>query len=88
MKTEIKKYLDSHSFMFRKEFLLSLLVFVVVGFAATFLFYNSAIDISTKIPVKKQESNSVSRKRKTNCLYWSNFQIPAKYNFQRLSANN
>ena len=64
MKTEIKKYLDSFTFMFRKEFLLSLLVFVVVGFAATFLFYKSAVDISTKIPTDKQELNSVSEKEK------------------------
>jgi phosphonate transport system substrate-binding protein len=50
--------------MFRKEFLLSLLVFTIVGFAATFLFYKSAIDISTKIPSGKQEFNSVTEKEK------------------------
>jgi phosphonate transport system substrate-binding protein len=50
--------------MFKKEFLLSLLVFTIVGFAATFLFYKSAIDISTKIPSGKQEFNSVSEKEK------------------------
>jgi len=50
--------------MFKKEFLLSLLVFTIVGFAATFLFYKSAIDISTKIPSGKQEVKSVSEKEK------------------------
>lgn len=50
--------------MFKKEFLLSLLVFIVVGSAATFLFYKSAVDISTKIPVEKQESISSSDKQK------------------------
>lgn len=64
MKTEIKKYFDRSAFMFRKEFLLSLLVFVVIGFAATFLFYKSAVDISTKIPTGKQELNTVSKKEK------------------------
>lgn len=64
MKPIVKKYLDSSSFMFRKEFLLSLLVFIAVGLAATFLFYKSAIDISTKIPVEKQETISSSEKQK------------------------
>ncbi|MFZ1520244.1 MAG: PhnD/SsuA/transferrin family substrate-binding protein [Ignavibacteriaceae bacterium] len=64
MKLVKNKYLDSHSFMFRKEFLLSLLFFIVVGSSATFLFYNSAIDISTKIPVKKQEAESLLEKQK------------------------
>lgn len=50
--------------MFRKEFLLSLAVFIFIGFAATFLFYKSAIDISTKIPSGKQEFNSVYEKEK------------------------
>jgi len=50
--------------MFKKEFLLSLLVFTIVGFAATFFFYKSAIDISTKIPSGKQEVKSVSEKEK------------------------
>ena len=64
MKPEIKNILNSFSFMLRKEFLLSLLVFIVVGFAATFLFYKSAIDISTNIPTDKQELNSVSENEK------------------------
>jgi phosphonate transport system substrate-binding protein len=50
--------------MLRKEFLLSLLVFIVVGFAATFLFYKSAIDISTKTPSHDKEENSVSENKK------------------------
>jgi phosphonate transport system substrate-binding protein len=50
--------------MLRKEFLLSLLVFIIVGFAATFLFYKSAIDISTKTPSHDQEDNSVSENKK------------------------
>jgi phosphonate transport system substrate-binding protein len=54
--------------MLRKEFLLSLLVFIVVGFAATFLFYKSAIDISTKTPSHDKEENSVSENKK-NTVY-------------------
>ena len=50
--------------MLRKEFLLSLLVFIVVGFAATFLFYKSAIDISTNVKADEQEINSTSEKQK------------------------
>jgi len=50
--------------MLRKEFLFSLLVFTIIGFAATFLFYNSAVDISTNIPVEKQETVSLSEKNK------------------------
>ena len=64
MKPEIKNILDSSSFMLRKEFLLSLLVFIVIGFATTFLFYKSAIDISTNIPTDKNELTSISEKDK------------------------
>ncbi len=50
--------------MFRKEFLISLLIVIPIGFAATFLFYKSAVDISTKIPTREQKENSVSEKKK------------------------
>ena len=64
MTTVRKNIFSSASFMLRKEFLLSLLVFIVVVFAATFLFYKSAIDISTKTPSHDQEENSVSENKK------------------------
>ena len=64
MKTVKKNIFSSASFMLRKEFLLSLLVFIVVGFAATFLFYKSAIDISTNVKADEQEINSTSEKQK------------------------
>ena len=64
MKTVKKNIFSNASFMLRKEFLLSLLVFIVVGFAATFLFYKSAIDISTNVKADEQEINSSSEKQK------------------------
>ena len=64
MKTVRKNIFNSASFMLRKEFLLSLLVFILVGFAATFLFYKSAIDISTNVKADEQEINSTSENQK------------------------
>ncbi len=50
--------------MFRKEFLISLLIFIVVGFAATFFFYKAAIDITTNIPIQKDKTVLLSEKEK------------------------
>lgn len=50
--------------MFKKEFLISLFVFIAIGFVATFLFYKAAIDITTNIPVGKKESALLSEKQK------------------------
>ena len=81
MKTVRKNILSSTSFMLRKEFLISLLVFIVVVFAATFLFYKSAIDISTKTPSHDQEDKFCFRKQKNYGLCWGYFSLSAKYNF-------
>lgn len=62
---DIKRILNDSSVMLRKEFLISLFIFIVIGFAVTFLFYNSAIDISTKFGADKQELNSTPEKNKS-----------------------